>query len=463
MLEMKWMKLTVIGGGGVRALMLAKSLALQGKDLGIDEIVFMDNDPEKLRIFGGMAGEVIRRLGGDFTYSYTNDPRHALAGADYVITTIRVGGDAARVADERIAISHGLIGQETTGAGGFAMAMRSIPALAEYCALIRDVASPHVMVFNFTNPAGLVTQAMRDLGYDFVYGICDAPSGLLRQIARLLEVSPQEMTMDVLGLNHLSYFGNITCRGEDVTAALLSNPRLYTETDMRYFQPELPQKMGLLLNEYLYYYYYRKQAVEHLQNVKQTRGESILSINREMLSALRGMDPVRDFDKMLQIYSDCNHRRELSYMAGETGIARNREAAPLYDIYQPDDGGYAGVAMAFVRARQLEMESQMVLCLPNGNTVDWLEPTDVIETTCYIGPEGATPKKAQMELPSSAKHLISSVKLYERLAAQAILHRDKALAREALTVHPLVNSYSLAQSLLEEYLSAHAPWVGEWK
>lgn len=456
------MKLTVIGGGGVRALMLAKSLAVQGAEVGITQLVFMDNDSEKLRIFAGMAGEVIKRLGGELAFSYTDDPREALTGADYIITTLRVGGDEARVADERIAISHGLIGQETTGAGGFAMAMRSIPALAEYCALIREVASPQAMVFNFTNPAGLVTQAMRDLGYDFVYGICDAPSGVLRQIARLLEASPQEMTMDVLGLNHLSYFGNITCRQEDVTAPLLANPRLYTETDMRYFEPELPQQMGLLLNEYLYYYYYWEKAAANLGRTQQTRGEQILAINREMKAALRNHDPATDFDRMLQIYSDYNHRREASYMATETSVIRDAQAAPLYDIYSPDDGGYAGVAMAFVRAKQLKQESEMVLCLPNQGAVDWLEPGDVIETTCQIGPGGAVPKQVQLELPPVAKQLIQTVKLYERLAVRSILERDTNLAIQALMAHPLAGSYSLAKSLVVAYQQAHSAYIGSW-
>lgn len=445
------MKLVVLGGGGVRALMLAKSLALQARDLGIDEIVFSDTDTRRLQVFAAMARQVALRLGGGVRFTYTDQAEKALTGATYVITTLRVGGDEARAKDERIAIRHGLIGQETTGAGGFSMAMRSVPVLADYCALIRRVAAPDVMVFNFTNPAGMVTQAMRDLGYDFVYGICDAPSGFFRQLARMLNLPLERMGMDVFGLNHLSYFGNLTLDGRDITREVMEDPRLHAETDMRYFKPDLVSHVGLLLNEYLYYFYYREQAEANLEQIAKTRGEQIMELNREMLAALEGMDPEQDFDAMLRIYSDFNHRRELSYMAAETSVRRNPEAAPLYDIYTPDDGGYAGVAMALVRARQLGRCSEMVLCVPNGGTVEWLEPEDVIETSCYIGPEGAAPKPMTLELPVSARNLIRTVKLYERLGVRAILTRDRALAAEALMMHPLINSWSLAQALLEDY------------
>ena len=166
------MKLTVIGGGGVRSMFLAKSIAQRAEELHIDELVFMDNDPEKLRIYGGLAAHVARMLCPTMKFTLTSSAEEAVTDADYVITTIRVGGDATRVRDERLALDLGILGQETTGAAGVSFAMRSIPALAEYCELIKKLAKPGVKVFNFTNPAGVVSQALRDMGYDFTYGIC---------------------------------------------------------------------------------------------------------------------------------------------------------------------------------------------------------------------------------------------------------------------------------------------------
>lgn len=147
------MKITVIGGGGVRSMFLAKSIARKAQQLGIDELCFMDNNEEKLRIYGGMAAHVARILCPQMKFSLTSDAVKAVKDADYVITTIRVGEDDMRAKDERIALNKGILGQETTGAAGFSFAMRSVPALAEYCELIKKYSSENVKVFNFTNPA----------------------------------------------------------------------------------------------------------------------------------------------------------------------------------------------------------------------------------------------------------------------------------------------------------------------
>lgn len=447
------MKLCILGGGGSRAIILTKSLLQKAPVLGITEIVFMDNNERGLRIFGGMAKKAASIIDPDVKVSFTADPVEAITDSDYVITTIRVGGDASRVQNERISLNHGVLGQETTGAGGFAMAMKTIPVLKEYCALIRKYAKKGVMVFNFSNPSGLVTQAMRDLGYDFVYGVCDAPSGFLHQVARMRQKPSESFRMDVFGLNHLSYFTAIRENGADITNELLHDPKLYADTDMRYFEPELPQKWGMLFNEYLYYFYYREKAVKNILESGKTRGESILEINRLMFEELKNLDPEndKDFGQMLDIYAKYNHQREISYMATESSVKRSESAAPKFDLYSPEEGGYAGIALAFIQAKLTGKVSEMVLSVPNKGTVDWLEDDDVVETTCTIGPRGAETKKNMKELPQSAKVLIQTMKQYERLAARGILEQDAEMAVEALMVHPLVNSYSLAKSLVSEY------------
>ena len=165
------MKLAVIGGGGVRSLMLAKSLAQNARELHFDEIVFMDNNPRKLEVYGALSREVARRIEPDLRFTLTQDPVQAVSDADYVITTIRVGEDDKRIDDERIALAHNVLGQETTGAAGLSFAMRSVPALARYCELIKRYAKPGAKVFNFTNPAGVVSQTLRDMGYDFALSL----------------------------------------------------------------------------------------------------------------------------------------------------------------------------------------------------------------------------------------------------------------------------------------------------
>ena len=202
-------KITVIGGGGVRSMFLAKSLVQQAKKLGFTEIVFMDNNERKLNIYGKMAAQVARRIDDTVNFSLTSDPVEAVKDADYIITTIRVGEDEMRIQDERTALALGILGQDTTGAAGFSFAMRSIPALVQYCELAKKYASPQMKIFNFTNPAGVVSQTLRDMGFDFTYGICYAPSSLLHSFAQMYGVSTDLITGECYGLNHLSFFKSI--------------------------------------------------------------------------------------------------------------------------------------------------------------------------------------------------------------------------------------------------------------
>lgn len=455
------MKLTVIGGAGARSPMLLKSLAGEAAALKLDTLVFMDNDPARLEAFGPFLTEAARRLAPSLRFRVTGDAREAVEGADYIITTLRAGADDARVTDERVAISRGVIGQETTGAGGFAMALRSIPALIPYCELARTSAAPGFMMFNFTNPAGLVTQALRDLGYDFVYGICDAPTGLLRQVARLYGRAVSDFSSELIGLNHLSFFTSLKLDGAEVLPELLQNPRLYAETDMRYFEPALAQHLGCLLNEYLYYYFYRERAEENLRCAKNTRGEKIAALNRGMVQALRNMDAGRDFDEMLRLYGEITFRREADYMASESSIRRDEASTPRFDLYAPEEGGYAGVALSIIRAREGLGGGEMSCCLPGNGALPWLEKNDVVEVMCSLTKDGPVPKTGARP-PESAKPLITAVKYYERTAARAIIQKDWWMARDALAAHPLVNSYSLAEGLLDDYLGIYEACTGGW-
>ena len=453
------MKLTVIGGCGSRSLMLAKCLAQQAESLGITEVVFMDTDQERVRVFGSMVKEVFARTAPSVHYVCTTDEKEAVWEADFIITTIRAGKEESRIIDERVALKHRVIGQETTGVGGFAMALRSIPTLLHYCELIRRYAAPNVMVFNFTNPAGLVTQALRDQGYSFVYGICDAPSGFMRQVAGLYKAEASDFQVHLIGLNHLSYFTSVKKENREMLPEILKDPRLYEQTDMRYFEPKLAQHMGCMLNEYLYYFYYREKALQNIQKTGETRGERIKRINDCMLQELGRYDAGKDFDKMLEIYRDHTYMRESNYMQGETSVARDDACIPKFDLNTKDEGGYAGVALALMRAKITGKEGEMILCMPNQGTVDWLKDTDVIEVSCHISKAGAVPKPGPYTLPQSAKQLICAVKYYERTAAQAIVERNAKKAIDALMVNPLVNSYSLAEELLREYLEIYEEYT----
>ncbi len=444
------MKLTVIGGGGVRSMFLAKSLASKAKQLGIKELCFMDNDEEKLNIFGKMASHIAKMIYPDIRFYLTTDSIEAVRDADYVITTIRVGGDSMRVRDERIALNMGILGQETTGAAGFSFAMRSIPALLKYCEEIKQYAKSDVKVFNFTNPAGLVSQALRDSGYTFTFGICDAPSSMLHSFADLLNVSSDRVYGDIYGLNHLSFFKSVTVDSEDVLDELIENDEAYNNTDMRYFSKEMLRSRRFIPNEYLYYFFNREQSVANILKADKTRGEQIEEINRMMIAELSKIDIDVDFDTALSIFEKYYGMRENSYMASETGVKRQK--IWKFDPFSEDDGGYAGVALRYIEIINSSYVGKMIFCTENKGALPFLEDGDIVEITCEVGKDFLNPIRFNTnEIDSYAKELIRRVKLYERTASKAILTGDRSLAAEALALHPLVSSYSLAERLTQEY------------
>ncbi|WP_318390123.1 glycoside hydrolase [Enterobacter sp.] len=459
------MKLTVLGGGGVRSAFLAKSLAYNAHRIGLQEVVFLDSSEENLKIFGEIARYVFSQIRPDIHFSLTTDPVSALTNANYVITTLRVGGDESRVHDERIALNHNTLGQETTGAGGFAMAMRSIPAILNYCRLIEEHAAPDAILFNFTNPSGLVTEAIIKSGFKRrIYGICDAPSELIRELPAILNCDESDLSVECYGLNHFSWFTHFTVKGEDVTDRLINNPDLYSKTAMQYFSPELVQLCDKqLLNEYLYYYYYREVALKAIQDAPETRGEMIARINHEMRDELRSINVKENPKAAFDIWMKHYLRRENSYMQNESQQEKFNTRAPLtlqQFIEEPDSGGYAGVALDILEAVNSTTTKRIVVSLQNNGTLDFLRPDDVIEISCDLSKEGLKPV-TPVHVPDAQKNMLSSVKEYERLAVAAILQKDKSLAVRALMAHPLIGSWSLADKLVNEYLTA--AHINDWK
>lgn len=439
---------------------LAKSIASRAEQLGIDKLYFMDNNETKLKIYGEMARQTAKRICPALDMRLTASGEEAIRDADYVITTIRVGGDKMRVADERAALDLGVLGQETTGAAGFSFAMRSVPALAEYCELVKRLAKPECKVFNFTNPAGVVSQTLRDMGYDFTYGICDAPSGMLRSFEKLYGMPEGSAEGEVYGLNHLSYFASIKMCGKEVMPDIIENDKAYEKTDLRYFEKDLLRRRGGVLNEYLYYFYYREKALQNILAAGETRGEQIARINEAMTEELSGVDAEKDFDRALEIFEKWYGERENNYMASETGVKR---AQPWhFDIYEKDDGGYAGVALKYIETALSGKKSSMILCVPNGGAIKGLEDGDVVEITCDIDGNGAVPHSFGA-VDAQNLELIRRVKNYERLASEAIRERSADKAVDALTLHPLVNSYSIAKELVKKYTELNKDYFGEWK
>lgn len=457
------MKLAVLGGGGVRSPFLAKSLALGARETGITEVVFMDIDEEKLNIYGKIAKRIAFMIAPELSFSLTSDADAALKDADYIITTIRAEGDGGRVFDERSALNEGVLGQETTGAGGFAMALRSIHTLKDYCERAKELSKPDAPIFNFTNPSGLVTQALRTMGNSNTYGVCDAPSGFLRQLREM--TGEGKLNFLCFGLNHLSWFTDFKVGDRDVTDEIINHPELYRKSEMRLFEKEITELSDYLLpNEYLYFYHYRDKAVSSVLASSKTRGETILEINNHMLDEMRKLDIDNDFEKAFHCFMEHYAMRENSYFSIESGKVREeRFAVPTAEEYikQPDNGGYAAVALEFIKAKNTGVPVQMVLSIPNEGALDFLADSDVCEITCTVDKDGVHPHKVE-NVPEMQKNLICAVKHYENLTVEAIMEKSKKKAVKALTVHPLICSYPIAKKLVDVYSERYEKYIGKW-
>ncbi len=450
------MKLTLIGGGGVRTPLAVAATLRRAQQVGLEEICLMDIDAERLRLFGALSRHVARSAGSSVRITLTTNAREALAGARYVITTFRVGGERARVLDERIALRYGVIGQETTGAGGFAMAMRSIPAILEYARLLEQV-SPGAWIINFTNPAGLVTQALCYQGFQRTIGICDSANGAQNAVASWLGVDEKLLRAEVFGLNHLSWARRVWLNDEEVLGGLLYDPAFLSGTLQRLFDPELVQATGMWLNEYLQYYYYSDRALGEIVTREKTRGEEVLEWNQALLEQLQTIDVERNLEAARQVYDSYMVRRVATYMGhGESG-------EPTHGITDVGtDEGYAGVALSVIEGLETGEPTYTALNVPNQGAIICMREDDVVEISCRVDAGGIHPQSIGA-VPEPQELLMRLVKLYERLAIKAILARSRTAACRALMIHPLVLSYSRAASLIDEYLAAHAAYVGTWE
>lgn len=459
------MKLTVLGGGGVRAPYLAKTLALQSTELALTEICLMDINEEKLAVYGRLAQEIVAKINPELTVCLTTDPCIALTNANYVITTLRVGGDAGRVFDEKLAQKYHILGQETTGIGGFAMSLRSIPVLKHYLELARRVAADNVLFFNFTNPSGLVTQALINAGYHNVYGICDGPASFMREVAHLLDVDIMRFSATCYGLNHLSFYRDFTVDGQDVSSQVLAHPQLFKDTEMKLFDTETVTVLQHELpNEYLYFYFNRQATIDAIADTGYARGELIERINKRMLQDLQ-THHAASLEERFDIFARHLLERENSYFAIESNGRRDNHyiALSLNDfIAAPDTGGYSGIALNIIRGLQNKPAYPMTILVKNDNSIADLQPDDVIEITCDIVAGKVIPRRVD-NIPSYQTHIIKTIKQFENLAINAIDSGCKQSAIRALMIHPLINDYRIASQILEELLTEYQAYTGAWR
>jgi len=452
-------KLLLIGAG-IRTPLLITGLIRRQDALGLREVVLYDSDAARLATMGAFVRHIEQARGARFRIAAAHDLAEAAAGASFIFSAIRVGQERNRIADERVPLKHGVLGQETTGPGGFAMALRTIPVLLDYARTIARVA-PDAWFVNFTNPAGLITQAL--LGHTDlrVIGICDTPTSMQASLAHFLGRPADAVFVEYAGLNHLGWVRRVLVDGRDRLPEILRDYEALRAQSHEWalFDPALVRLYGLLPNEYLYYYYYRERAVAHILESGSTRGEQILGINEPLWQELHEALGAGQPERALAAYERRMLARSATYMARESGHALEPSSAATESVFAGE--GYAGMAMAVMTAIGQRRKTTLILNVANRAALPDLAPDDVVEVPCLVDENGAVPL-AQTPLPVSVRPLVHAVKAYERLTVEAAVTGSYDAALQALTIHPLVASYSLAKQILDEYLDVHAAYLPQF-
>ncbi|MGW0363892.1 6-phospho-beta-glucosidase [Streptomyces sp. NPDC002990] len=448
------MRLTILGGGGFRVPLVYGALLGDHAEGRVSHVTLYDEDPGRLGAMARVLADQAAAAGVPDApvVNATGDLHEALRGADFVFSAIRVGGLEGRAADERIALAEGVLGQETVGAGGVAYGLRTVPVARAIARAIARIA-PEAWVINFTNPAGLVTEAMAEELGERVIGICDSPVGLGRRIARLLGARPEEAWIDYVGLNHLGWVRGVRIGGRDELPRLLADAdALESFEEGRLFGAEWLRSLGAIPNEYLHYYYFSRDTVRAYQDAGQTRG-AFLREQQRGFYAEAGRSG-QSAGAALAAWERTRAEREATYMA------ENREAAGVGERDESDleSGGYEKVALALMRAIARDERATLILNVPNRGTLSVLDAEAVVEVPCLVDANGAHPVRVA-PLPLHAVGLVTAVKAVEREVLAAAASGSRATAVKAFALHPLVDSVTVARRLLDGYAAAH-PGLG---
>jgi 6-phospho-beta-glucosidase len=420
-INMKALKIAVIGGGSTYTPELVDGFIRYHDELPIEHVVLMDIDAKRLEVVGGLAGRMLKPSG--IKLQCTLDRREALDGADFIVTQLRVGGMAARALDERHPLKYGVIGQETTGPGGFAKALRTIPVMLD---IARDVAelAPQAWLINFTNPSGLITEALLRHTRVRALGLCNVPVNMQRDAAKVLGVEPQQVELDYFGLNHLSWLRHVWVDGQDRLADLLNPNDLNTAHG---FSADFLQHLGMIPNYYLRYFVHTNNVLEEQQAAEQTRAEYLMKVEADLL----------------EMYADPN----LS------------EKPALLD--QRGGAYYSTAAVELIRAIAQDRREVHIVNTRNGESLPDLPPESAVEVPAVIGRSGPHPL-VMGRVPAAVRGTLVSVKAYEELTIEAAVTGNEDTARLALLAHPLVPNWDAAVALWDDLKAAHRQYLPQF-
>ena len=428
------MKVAVFGGGSSYTPELINGFIERVDSFPLSELWLMDILPERLEVVGGFAQRMVAAKGSPFQVHLTTNQQEAIAGASYVTTQLRVGWMQARREDEYLGRRHGLIGQETTGIGGMAKALRTIPVILSIADDMVKLAEPGALLINFTNPSGLVTQALANYAPQVTaVGVCNSPFNMkmdvLTGLAELgVVVEPERAQLDTLGLNHLTWHRGFTIDGEDVWPRVLEQyvTHLRQEAEPEW-PPELIESLQMIPNYYLHYFYATERKLAEQEKWPPSRAEEVMQIEEKLLAQ----------------------------------YAEPERTEPPEGLMQRGGAYYSTVATQLLNAHYNDLDEQHVVNVPNrGAVAGW--PDDwVLELPALVGRDSIRPVLAE-PLPLAVFGLMQQVKMYEMLTVEAAVHGDRNAAYQALLAHPLGPAVDRAGAVLADMLKTHKAYLPQF-
>jgi len=441
------MKISIIGGGGTRVPILVEALLAAQAQLGLTELSLIDPDEPRTLAIARVLTALLQEKKSEVKISYPATFRECVTQAAFVFLAIRVGGDHFRTLDERIPLALNVLGQETVGAGGFAMAVRTIPVILTMLKEIQAVA-PEAWCINLTNPSGILTQAMVTSGnFQKVVGICDAPTLLSFFIAYLLKVKQEAIILDYYGLNHCGFVKAAYVAGQNVLPLALARLKQAPGFEARtHFSPAFVQHLGQLPNEYLWYYIFKEASLAAVKAAKQTRGEAVEALNTELITALLKTETP------LPIYRE--------YLSGRA----NGHLAEKYrrKMGLTNTGGYSRVAMEVLLALAGQAPAVVPVNTKNQGAITGLGFDAVVEVPALITEKLIRPL-AVGPLEPRAEVLLAEVKAYENALVTAVQKQSLEALIKALALNPLVPSLAVARELVAAFKQQEAPYFDAFK
>lgn len=423
-------KIGIVGGGSTYTPGIAKGLIEHRAHIPLDRVTLMDLNREKVEVIAALTRNLLRQAGLPAEVETTQERERAIEGADFLISQVRIGGLAARIRDERTPLEFDMVGNETVGPGGFVSALRTVPFAVELAALVART-SPRTVIINFTNPSGIVTEAMLKHTTARVVGLCNIPTDLRIGLAHYLGVDPSGIMLDYFGLNHLGWVRAVYLDGQDVLPRLIAESSARDRGLYRYgmvdalIPPQLLQAWGMLPNWYVRFYCRPEAVLAEQRRAPQSRGEQDLGVERQLLEM---------------------------YARGEFGPEAERLLA------QKGGSHYAAAAVDVIVSILEDRGERLVLDVRNEGALPDLPAEVCVEVPSLVGRKKIKPLP-QGPIPLAVRGLLQTVKAYEELTVEAALTGNRNTALEALMANPLVGSYDQASGYLERVLDAEREFL----